>query len=158
MPVLYAFLILIEILSASLLITVIFLQKSSGAGMGTAFGGAGESIFGSRMGNVLTKATVVLAAIFLANTTMLAWVGARRRPASVVDRVPLHQQGLPARGAELPLVPQAHQPDEMEFEGGVMEVELPGGEAGGLDFSAPGPAPVAEPPPLDADPEGDSAP
>jgi len=97
MVVLYAFLIVVEVISAALLIGVIFLQKSSGAGMGTAFGGAGESIFGSRMGNVLTKATVVLAAIFLANTTMLAWIGARRQPASVVERVPLHEgPGVPA--------------------------------------------------------------
>ena len=69
MTVIYGFLIVLEALVSALLICVIFLQKTKGGMGGTAFGGGvGEAIFGSRMGNVLTKATVVLAVIFLANT------------------------------------------------------------------------------------------
>lgn len=87
MTVIYGFLIVLEALVSALLIGVIFLQKTKGGMGGTAFGGGvGEAIFGSRMGNVLTKATVVLAAIFLANTILLTMLTARRKPvASVTD-------------------------------------------------------------------------
>ena len=41
-------------------------------GPGLAFGaGAGESLFGARAGNVLSKATVVLGIVFLASTLFL---------------------------------------------------------------------------------------
>ncbi len=80
MTLIYGFLIVVEALISALLIGVIFLQKSKGGMGGSAFGGGGvgEAIFGSRMGNVLTKATVVLAVIFLTNTVLLTMLTARR--------------------------------------------------------------------------------
>lgn len=82
MGLLYGFLILVEMLVSALLIVVIFMQKSKGGMGGSAFGGggAGEAIFGSRMGNVLTKATVVLGVIFLFNTLVLTVMTSRRGP------------------------------------------------------------------------------
>ena len=57
--------IIIEILCCLLLIGIILLQKSKSEGLGLAFGaGAGESLFGARAGNVLSKATVVLGIVF----------------------------------------------------------------------------------------------
>ena len=95
MGVLYGFLVLVEMVVCALLIVVIFMQKSKGGMGGSAFGGgAGEAIFGSRMGNVLTKSTVVLGIIFLFNTLFLTVLttqrglvgsvmeGAPRRPAA----------------------------------------------------------------------------
>ena len=79
MGVLYGFLILVEIVVCALLIVVIFMQKTKGGMGGSAFGGgAGEAIFGSRMGNVLTKSTVVLAVIFLLNTLILTVLSTQR--------------------------------------------------------------------------------
>ena len=47
--------------------------NSSPTGLGISFGGAGaEAVFGGQMGNVLTRTTVILAVVFLANTTLLA--------------------------------------------------------------------------------------
>ncbi len=74
--ILKGFLMVVEVLSAFLLIIIILMQKSKSQGMGLAFGGAmGESLFGAQMGNVLTKATVVLAIVFMVNTTILAMLG-----------------------------------------------------------------------------------
>ncbi|MBN2301002.1 MAG: preprotein translocase subunit SecG [Lentisphaerae bacterium] len=85
MGVLNFFLITIEIICSLLLIGVILIQRTKGQGMGTVFGGGmGEAIFGAQVGNVLTKATVVLTVIFVLNTTILALIGALRS-GSVTD-------------------------------------------------------------------------
>ncbi len=112
MTVIRILLILVEVVTSTLLIGVIFLQKSKGSGMGMAFGGVGEAIFGTRMGNVLTKATVILGVTFLVNTTLLAWIGAQRQSTSVVVRNPV-EATYPAAGMPVP-------PD-----GGAMPVEGP---------------------------------
>ena len=79
MPIIYGFFILVEAVVSALLIAVVLVQKSKGGMGGSAFGGGvGEAIFGSRMGNVLTKATVVLGIIFLVNTVLLTIFTARR--------------------------------------------------------------------------------
>ncbi len=86
---LHYFMIFVQVVVGFMLIGIILLQKSKSQGMGTAFGGGmGESLFGSQVGNVLTKVTVVLAFIFLLNSTMLAFMKSSGRPAdvSVTDR------------------------------------------------------------------------
>ena len=84
--ILQGLLVVVQVLTSALLIGIIFLQKTKG-GMGMSFGGgAGEAIFGSRMGNVLTKSTVILGTIFLVNTTILAYLGKMNEgPKSVID-------------------------------------------------------------------------
>jgi preprotein translocase subunit SecG len=81
---------LIEILSCVLLVGIILLQKPRGQGSGLAFGaGMGESLFGSQVGNVLTRTTVILGVVFLVNTALLAVLGSRgSAERSVVDRLP----------------------------------------------------------------------
>lgn len=98
---LYGFLIFIEIVSALLLIGIILLQKTKDEGLGLAFGaGVGETLFGSRAGNVLTKITVTLAGIFLLNTLAIGYIAAGRvGTGSVVDRLPVQQQAAPMQAA-----------------------------------------------------------
>ena len=66
--------IIIEVLCGGLLVGVILLLRTKSQGLGgMAFGASiGESVFGSRAGNVLTKATIILGCIFLVNTLFLA--------------------------------------------------------------------------------------
>lgn len=99
---LYGFLIFIEILSSLLLIGIILLQKTKDEGLGLAFGaGVGETLFGSRAGNVLTKITVTLAAIFLLNTLAIGYIAAGRvGSGSVIDRLPA-QQAMPVQAAPI---------------------------------------------------------
>lgn len=66
-------LIVVETLVSLLLIGVVLLQRARNEGLGLAFGsGMGETLFGSRAGNVLTRITVWLSVIFVANTLVLA--------------------------------------------------------------------------------------
>jgi len=81
-------LILVEVVTSILLVGVILIQKSKSQGMGLAFGsGMGESLFGSQVGNVLTRSTVVLAVVFLVNTTVLAIMGRGVTERSVADEI-----------------------------------------------------------------------
>ena len=91
MGILRVFLIIIEVFSSVLLIGVILLQKAKDEGLGLAFGAAmGETLFGARAGNVLTKITIGLAVVFLVNTLLigLTTAGTGGGPRSVVDSLP----------------------------------------------------------------------
>lgn len=67
-------LIVIFIAVAVLLVGVILLQDEQGEGLGGIFGGGSSTPFGSRSGNVLTKFTSILGAIFLFCSFGIAWV------------------------------------------------------------------------------------
>ena len=88
--------ITIEVLCAFLLVGVILLQKTKSQGLGgMAFGaGMGESMFGSRAGNVLTKATIILGSIFLVNTLFLALSYAHTRAAATQARSVMERRAL----------------------------------------------------------------
>jgi len=67
--ILYALQIIVSIL----LILIVLMQRTSKEGLGLAFGSSmGETVFGSRAGNVLIKITTYLAAFFLGNTLLIA--------------------------------------------------------------------------------------
>ncbi len=134
--ILQGLLVVLQVLTSALLIGIIFLQKTKG-GMGMSFGGgAGEAIFGSRMGNVLTKSTVILGTIFLVNTTILAYLGKMQDgPKSVVD-----DYAIPAAAAAMPMGGTMPTPD---FSGSLGEV-APVAPAGDM------PAPVVPAVPAEA--------
>ena len=87
MNVVYALLWFLEIVVCLLLVGVILMQRSKGEGAaGLACGGGmGEAIFGAQMGNVLTRATVVLGFIFLTNTLVLSIMSARMEGRSLME-------------------------------------------------------------------------
>ena len=122
MSVLRILLLIVEVITCVLLIGVVLLQKSKSQGAGLALGaGMGESLFGAQAGNVLTKATVILAVVFLLNTTILALLGASRgQTGSVMDGAvstpppvsqPAQQPGqvppVPGGGVAQPILPDA---------------------------------------------------
>ena len=89
MDILIRLLMALEAVVCLMLIGVILIQRSKGRGMGISFGGgAAEAVFGAQMGNVLTRTTVILAAIFLINTTILAILKPRGASADVTERLP----------------------------------------------------------------------
>lgn len=80
-------LLVVEALSAVLLIGLILLQKSKSEGLGMAFGGgAGEALFGARAGNVLSKMTVGLSVTFLVTTVFLAVSYSGEQDQSLVEQ------------------------------------------------------------------------
>ena len=79
----------LEVVVALLLIGIILIQQSkSGGGLGAVGGAMTETFLGASAGNVLTKATVILAACFLGITLFLAILTGHREPGrSVVESV-----------------------------------------------------------------------
>jgi preprotein translocase subunit SecG len=135
MAALKVLLIVIEVVSAILLIGIILIQKSKDEGLGLAFGSAmGETLFGSRAGNVLTKITVGLAVVFLINTLLIGYLMAGAAgTGSVTDR-------LPAQAAS----PVSAVPAELPISGIPETAPTPVGNAGGATaIPAQTPAPLA---------------
>jgi len=146
-------LLLVEVVSSFLLIVVILVQKPRAHGAGLAFGaGMGESLFGAQMGNVLTRTTVILAIVFLANTTALSVVGAMRRPTSVAERI--KPTAPPVQAAPFaPPAPAAPAPPAPEWSLDSEPIEPSGGAAG-----PEAPVEVAPPPVELSPPEDDGSP
>ena len=66
------------------LIIVILLQQGKGAEVGAVFGGSSQTVFGATgAGNVLTKATWAMAAMFFATSIFLAYASTRRFTGSI---------------------------------------------------------------------------
>lgn len=101
MNLIIGLLLVVEVLTSFLLIGIILLQKSKSEGLGMAFGaGAGESLFGARAGNVLSKATVVLGIVFIVTTLLLGMSFARQSEQVWMDQVPAVSQGVAPVQAE----------------------------------------------------------
>jgi preprotein translocase subunit SecG len=79
-------LLVILIVSAVLLVLVVLVQDEQGEGLGGIFGGGSTTPFGSRSGNVLTRFTAVLAAVFLFCIFGLAWVNKNPEAGNVIGR------------------------------------------------------------------------
>ena len=58
-------LLVVFVITAILLILLVLVQSEEGDSLGGIFAGGSSSAFGSRSGNVLTRATSILGAIFL---------------------------------------------------------------------------------------------
>jgi len=73
---LYNVLLIIQIIVALGIIGLVLIQHGKGADAGAAFGGgASGTVFGSKgSGSFLTRLTGILAALFFANSLMLAWL------------------------------------------------------------------------------------
>ena len=72
MPLLIVFLYVMVVVVSLLLIGIILIQPAKSGGMGAAFGGIGESVFGAKAGSHLTRATVIMTAVFFVVALILA--------------------------------------------------------------------------------------
>jgi preprotein translocase subunit SecG len=69
------FLTILYVFVCVFLILVVLLQAGRGGGMGAAFGGSSQSVFGGAgAGNFLTRLTVVMAALFMLLSATLAYL------------------------------------------------------------------------------------
>jgi preprotein translocase subunit SecG len=66
-------LLVLIVLSAVILILLVLVQDEQGEGVAGFFSGASTTAFGSRSGNVLTRFTTVIAAVFLFGCIGFAW-------------------------------------------------------------------------------------
>ncbi len=84
--------LIIHVLAALAIIGLILIQQGKGAEMGASFGSGGsQTLFGSAgSGNVLTRATAVLATIFFCTSLGLAMIASDK-----ADRGSADLEGLP---------------------------------------------------------------
>ncbi|GHU53432.1 preprotein translocase subunit SecG [Bacilli bacterium] len=74
MGVLSIVLLVFFVITAILLVLLVLIQNEEGDSLGGIFAGGSSSAFGSRSGNVLTRATSVLGALFLVLSLSLALI------------------------------------------------------------------------------------
>lgn len=79
MNAMFTLIVVIQVLSALVIVGLVLLQHGKGADMGAAFGsGASGSLFGATgSSNFLSKSTAVAAAVFFGATLALAFIGNR---------------------------------------------------------------------------------
>ena len=147
-----ALLTVLHVVFCLFLILVILLQTGKGAGMGVAFGGASQTVFGPRgAGSFIGKATAIVAALFMVTSLLLAWTSSSQstgiadkagalaeKRSSEVEEVDL--------GASEPAEPEATESKEPEPAAAVAD----GGAATTADAGAPPEPPeeiVSTPPP-----------
>jgi len=144
---LHTLLMSVHFFCAAAIVALVLLQRGKGAEAGAGFGaGASGTVFGARgASTALSRATAILAAIFMITSLSLAYVGARRSgapanslldqlatpsaPASTVPRILGGGGGASSGGADA---------------AGSVPVLAPGAEAGGSG-SAPASAPASAP-------------
>jgi preprotein translocase subunit SecG len=104
-------LVMLHVIVAIALILIVLLQAGKGAGIGAAFGGASQTVFGPRgPGSFLGKLTTAAAGIFMVTSLVLA-VFSSQHGGSVVltaptPRPPASPTGMPPEPAA-PSVPGA---------------------------------------------------
>lgn len=91
------------------MIVVILLQAGKGADIGAVFGGASQTVFGSRgPATFLNKITAVVAIMFIVTSISLAHFAKARQTTSVIDKVPISGQ------TETPVLPAEEAPVKEE--------------------------------------------
>ncbi len=160
MNILIYILLVLEVICCFLLLTVILVQRSKSQGAGMAFGaGMGETMFGSQVGNILTRSTVILGISFLVITTLLAWATPRTTHHGATDLAPdvnpaQQQQPPPVSdgsfsGGDI-AAPAAETLPAIDFEASVPEAPAGSAESQPLETPAASAPDAAEAPAPDA--------
>jgi preprotein translocase subunit SecG len=91
----------VQFVSCAGIIALVLIQRGKGAEAGAGFGaGASGTVFGARgAGTALSRATAVLAALFMLTSLTLAYVGTRKtvEPVSVLDSLPAATSSAPQK-------------------------------------------------------------
>jgi preprotein translocase subunit SecG len=142
--------IVIHLMVVLAMIGLVLLQRSEGGALGIG-GGGGAFMTGRGAGNVLTRATAVLAAVFFATSIGLALIAKlETRPSDILERLP--GQAAPAEStAPAPPVsgeaPATAEELLRQLGGQPSGPQAPPAEGGaGLTAPADGAAAPAEPP------------
>jgi preprotein translocase subunit SecG len=140
---LHTFLMIIHFFCAAAIVALVLLQRGKGAEAGAGFGaGASGTVFGARgASTALSRATAVLAAIFMVTSLSLAYVGARKSSAPANSL--LDQLATPSTPANTVTVPRILGGGGTGGVGGEAPAAAPNAPA--PDSAPPNPAPAANP-------------
>jgi preprotein translocase subunit SecG len=105
---------IVQFFAAAGIIGLVLLQRGKGADAGAGFGaGASGTVFGARGATTaLSRATAILAAVFMVNSLALAYMGTREpteRPKTFLDQAATPETPAPATGTNAP-APAAQTP------------------------------------------------
>jgi preprotein translocase subunit SecG len=137
MTILYYVAMGLHIFACLFLIAVVLLQQGKGQDLASAFGGGGtQAAFGPRgSANLLSRATTVLAVVFMITSLSLSVV--RPRESSILDQLPSTQQA-PASGSPAVTLPAEALPPPAGSS------EVPASESSEAAPATEGTAPPAE--------------
>jgi preprotein translocase subunit SecG len=155
MGILGILLLVFFVIIAVLLILLVLIQNEEGDSLGGIFAGGSGSAFGSRSGNILTRTTSVLGALFLVISLSLALVNrspgdsgveaAGRQSSSGANRNWWQEDASPEAAVPEAVVPESVSPEVIPTEAAVSDV-IP--EAAPQSAAtAPAVSPVVAPPP-----------
>ncbi len=101
------FLTIIHIVVSIALIMIVLLQTGKGADMGAAFGGgSSQTLFGSSGASTfLSKATTIVAIVFMLTSLGLAYVVSNKTEKSIIldSKIPIEEKaGVTVPGSETP--------------------------------------------------------
>jgi preprotein translocase subunit SecG len=110
---LHTVLMVVHIFAAMAIIGLVLIQRGKGADAGAGFGaGASGTVFGARgAGTALSRATAILAAVFMATSLSLTYVASHGSGAadaskdSALERLATPVQSAPAEPAPLQVTP-----------------------------------------------------
>jgi len=94
----YNVLLGIDVILALFLCILVMLQRSDGGALGGLGGGTGSSFMtGRSVGNALTKATAIIAALFFATSLALGVLAKQSaKPTDLIKNLPEQTQSVPA--------------------------------------------------------------
>jgi len=111
-----AVLLVIHVLVAAGLVATILMQRSEGGALGIGGGAGGGAMSGRGAGNLLTRTTMILGAVFMGNSILLAIIAnVSTDNQSVIERVggqETDDQGFPLSFDDEPAAEDAAPADE----------------------------------------------
>lgn len=109
MAILFYLIVFLHVVACLFLIAVVLLQQGKGQDLASAFGGGGtQTAFGPRgSATVLSRATTILAALFMVTSFALSLV--RPRSSGILDQVPA-VAATPTPSASAPAAPPTTAP------------------------------------------------
>lgn len=97
---------IVHVIVAVGLILFVLLQAGRGAGIGAAFGGSSQTMFGAQgPTGFLGKLTTGAAILFMVTSLLLTYVGSHRATGSIVPAAPLRPAAPAAPSPQVPAKP-----------------------------------------------------
>jgi preprotein translocase subunit SecG len=116
---------IVQVISALIIVGLVLLQHGKGADMGASFGsGASGSLFGATgSSNFLSKSTGVAVAVFFIATLILTSFGANKAPSvGVMDNLPAAKSAPAAASSAAASVPAVTVPASTSASGQAAEI------------------------------------
>jgi preprotein translocase subunit SecG len=105
--------VIIHVIVSLALICIVLLQHGKGAGIGAAFGGSSQTVFGSTgAAPFLAKLTAAVAILFMCTSLALTFLGRQQEPSVMqgVGKPAATQPAAPAPALPAPKAPSAPAP------------------------------------------------